>query len=81
MKRVLEELLESNPGLRVEYKEWHANASLLQKLARRHNLGTLSVPTIFVGDRAILGDGLAQELILREAVEDCAANGCRSPLR
>lgn len=82
MKEVLEELLESHPGLSVKYYEWYGNTTLLRKLATRYGLGnTLSVPTIFVGARAISGDGRARELLLREAIEVCVENGCRSPLR
>ena len=82
MKLVLEDLLAESPNLSVEYKEWYANKNLLIKLARQYGLGmTLNVPTIFVGSRAISGDGRAREILLREAVEICVETGCRSPLR
>ena len=82
MKDVLNDLLEEYPALTIEYYEMEGNQSLLWKLARRCGLGnSLAVPTIFVGDRSILGDGRAKEIALRDAVKECAENGCRSPLK
>jgi len=81
MKDVLSDLLEKNPTLTVEYYEMETNQYLLQKLARRRGLGNnLTVPTIFVGNRTIVGDGRAQEMALRSAIEECEENGCRSLL-
>lgn len=82
MKSVLSELLAENRSLAVAFYKMEANQRLLSRLSQQHALGTkLAVLVIFVGDRAIVGDGRAQELALRGAVEACAAtSACGSPL-
>ena len=54
---------------------------LLYELADAYEVEVSSVPVVFVGDVAVLGAGRAQEFELRNAIGDCAIQGCRSPLQ
>lgn len=81
MREILNELLAESPGLDVAFYEMESNQRLLWRLAQKHLLGTaFDVPVIFIGDRAIVGEGRAQKLALRDAVQACATSTCGSPL-
>ncbi len=81
MEPVMHELMSKYPSLPVRFiEEGDPDADLMWSLSAKYGIFPTSYPVIFVGDEAIVGAGLAQELRLRSAVRDCAQNGCPSPL-
>jgi len=49
-------------------------------LAAAYDIEADRVPTVFVGDEAIVGAGRAVEFSLRAAIGTCTVRGCPSPL-
>ncbi|MBC7220406.1 thioredoxin family protein [Candidatus Bipolaricaulota bacterium] len=83
MKAYLAELQEAYPELRVVAHEVTLNPDNWRRmvtLAREYGLAKESVPTVFVGNLAVVGVGLAVELQIEEEVLRCRAEGCPSPL-
>jgi len=81
MEPVMHDLMAEYPALPVRFiEEGDPDADLMWSLSTKYGIFPTSFPVIFVGDEAIVGAGLAQELRLRTAVRDCAQNGCPSPL-
>jgi len=81
MEPVMHELMAEYPALPVRFiEEGDPDADLMWSLSAKYGIFPTSFPVIFVGDEAIVGAGLAQELRLRSAVRDCAQEGCPSPL-
>jgi len=85
MKEALVPLLAEYPKVTVAYYDTDEteNRRLLLGLAARYGVtfglrGTL--PVIFVGEIAIVGEGRTQELELQAAVKACASGDCPSPL-
>ncbi|MBN1858905.1 hypothetical protein JW848_06845, partial [Candidatus Bipolaricaulota bacterium] len=82
-RAVLDELEAEHPELTVGAYEitQPGNLDLLDDLASRFGVFSLSVPIVFVGqDTIVVGAELAQRLELRTAVEACLSQGCRSLL-
>ncbi len=82
MEDILNALLSDHPELKVVRYEINAPGSreLLWKLSSHYKILATQVPVIFVGDKAIVGAGRAQEFALRAAIGDCATHSCPSPL-
>jgi len=81
MEPIMRALMEEYPTLPVRFiEEGDPDAGLMWSLSAKYGIFPTSFPVIFVGDEAIVGAGLAQELRLRTAVRDCAQDGCPSPL-
>ncbi len=83
MKAYLAGLQEAHPELRVvSYEVTFSpdNWRRMVTLAREYGLAKESVPTVFVGNLAVVGVGLAVELQIEEEVLRCRAEGCPSPL-
>ena len=82
MEEVLNALLADRPNIKVARYEINAPGSreLLWKLSSHYKILATQVPVIFVGDKAIIGAGRAQEFALRAAISDCVTHSCPSPL-
>ncbi len=82
MEDILNALLADHPNIKVVRYEINAPGSreLLWKLSSHYKIVATQVPVIFVGDKAIVGAGRAQEFALRAAISDCAIHSCPSPL-
>jgi len=81
MEPVLRELEAQYPNLGFRFIEWaDPDAGLMWALAARYGALPSKFPVIFVGTTAIVGSSLSNELLLRSAVEACAASNCPSPL-
>ncbi len=52
---------------------------LFNSLAAAYGIEADTVPTVFVGDRAIIGGGRSAEFALRDTIGTCAVRGCPSP--
>jgi len=85
MKEALQPLLAEYSGLAVRYVDFGTSSgkSVLQRLASRYGLQPpLDPPVILVCNKAIVGEGRAQELALRSAIVACASTSpCSSPLQ
>ena len=69
------------PDLGFRYiEDKDPDASLLWSLAAAYAFVPVQFPVILVGKRAIVGASLANELLLRSAVQVCAQSKCPSPL-
>lgn len=81
MEPVLRELEAQYPSLGFRFIEGAGpDASLLWSLAAEYGILPMRFPVIFVGETAIVGSSLSNELLLRSAVEACASSNCPSPL-
>ncbi len=83
MKAYLAGLEDRYPELRiVEHEVTFSpdNWRRMVTLARAYGLTKETVPTVFVGDLAVTGVGLAVELRIEEEVARCLSVGCPSPL-
>jgi thiol-disulfide isomerase/thioredoxin len=83
MKAYLAGLQDRYPELRVVAHEVTFspdNWRRMVTLAREYGLAKESVPTVFVGNLAVVGVGLAVELQIEEEILRCRAEGCPSPL-
>jgi hypothetical protein len=81
MDRVLQDLQEQYPALKVYYVEHgESDAELLWDLARHYGIFPAKYPVVFVGQDAIVGVGQDKEERLRSAVAGCMGSGCPSPL-
>jgi cytochrome c biogenesis protein CcdA len=83
MQEALGRLRERYPELRVREHEVYAeraNASLFESVARGYGVEIEGVPTVFVGSRAFAGYSAEIEADLEQAVRECSARGCTSPL-
>ena len=83
MEGLLDELLAGHEK-DVSVARYEINApgsmALMWKLSAHYGVLATTVPLIFIGDKAIVGAGRAQEINLRTAVGDCIQRGCPSPL-
>ncbi len=83
MKAYLAGLQERYPELRVVAHEVTFspdNWRLMVTLGQAYGLTKEVTPTVFVGNLAVTGIGLAVELQIEEEVARCRTEGCRSPL-
>lgn len=83
MKAYLAELQEKVPELRVVAHEVTFspdNWRMLATLGQAYGLTKEVTPTVFVGNIAVAGIGLAAELRIEEEVLRCRTEGCPSPL-
>jgi cytochrome c biogenesis protein CcdA/glutaredoxin len=83
MQEALQRMRQRYPELRVREHEVYAdsaNASLFERVARGYGVQIEGVPTVFVGEHAILGYSGEIEARLERAIRDCSARGCGSPL-
>jgi len=83
MKAYLAGLQERYPELRVVAHEVTFspdNWRLMATLGQAYGLKKEVTPTVFVGDLAVTGIGLAVELQIEEEVARCRREGCPSPL-
>lgn len=83
MKAYLAELQERYPELRVVAHEVTfspGNWRMMATLGQAYGLRKEVTPTVFVGNLAVAGVGLAAELQIEEEVLRCQAEGCPSPL-
>jgi thiol-disulfide isomerase/thioredoxin len=81
MEPLLRELEAQYPNVGFRFIEWaDPDASLAWVLGARYGVLPSKFPVIFVGETAIVGSSLSNELLLRSAVEACASSKCPSPL-
>jgi cytochrome c biogenesis protein CcdA/glutaredoxin len=84
IRQFLQTLREDHPGLRLhEYEVYfdHDNARTFAKLASAYGVEVRGVPTLFVGDRVIVGFSEASQTETSEAIVRCLERGpCPSPL-
>jgi thiol-disulfide isomerase/thioredoxin len=81
MEPVLRELEAQYPSLGFRFIEGaDPDANLMWSLSAKYGVVPSKFPVIFVGTKAIVGSSLANELLLRSAVEACASSDCPSPL-
>jgi thiol-disulfide isomerase/thioredoxin len=81
MEPLLRELEAQYPNLGFRFIEGaDPDASLMWSLAAEYGVLPSKFPVIFVGETAIVGSSLSNELLLRSAVEACASSHCTSPL-
>lgn len=82
MEEMLTALLVGHPEIKVARYDINSPGAdaLLNRLALHYKIHPTQVPVIFVGDKAVVGVGRAQEFALRAAVSDCITRGCSSPL-
>jgi thiol-disulfide isomerase/thioredoxin len=81
MEPLLRELEAQYPNVGFRFIEGaDPDASLMWSLAAEYGVLPSKFPVIFVGETAIVGSSLSNELLLRSAVEACAASKCSSPL-
>ncbi len=81
MEPLLRELETQYPSLGFRFIEGaDSDAKLMWSLATEYGVLPSKFPVIFVGRTAIVGSSLANELLLRSAVEACASSNCPSPL-
>lgn len=83
MKAYLAELQATYPELRIVAHEVTFspdNWRLMVTLGQAYGLKKEVTPTVFVGNLAVVGVGLAAELQVEEEVLRCRTEGCPSPL-
>jgi hypothetical protein len=81
MMPVVQDLEAQYPDLGFRYiKDSDSDAPLMWTLAAQYGVIPSQFPVIFVGKTAIIGASLANELLLRSAVQACASSSCSSPL-
>ncbi len=81
MMPVIQDLEAQYPDLGFRYiKDSDPDASLMWTLAIKYGVVPSQFPVIFVGKTAMVGASLANELLLRSAVQACASSSCSSPL-
>ncbi|MCX7750518.1 MAG: thioredoxin family protein [Candidatus Bipolaricaulota bacterium] len=83
MKAYLAELQKTYPELKVVAHEVTFNPDnwrLMVTLGKAYGLTKEVTPTVFVGNLAVTGVGLAVELQIEEEVVRCRTAGCPSPL-
>lgn len=83
MKAYLAQLQEAYPELRVVTHEVTFspdNWRLMVTLGKAYGLTKEVTPTVFVGNLAVTGVGLAVELQIEEEVLRCRTVGCPSPM-
>lgn len=83
MKAYLAQLQEAYPELKiVAYEVTFSpdNWRLMVTLGKTYGLTKEVTPTVFVGNLAVTGVGLAVELEIEEEVLRCRTQGCPSPL-
>jgi len=82
MEEALTLALNETPGPEVARYELSAPGAqdLFARLSSAFEITSPNVPLFFVGDKAIVGAGMPQELQLRAEVQHCASVGCPSPL-
>jgi thiol-disulfide isomerase/thioredoxin len=81
MEPVLKELDAQYPNLGFRFIEGaDPDAALMWPLATKYGIMPSKFPVIFVGTKAFVGSSLANQLLLRSAVEACASSPCLSPL-
>ncbi len=78
MDEALEDILGDESGLQVVRYEINAAGvrGKWEELAQAYGVSTNTVPSIFVGDEAIIGAGASQQLALRKAIDRCMLQGC-----
>jgi len=82
MEEALTLALNETPGPEVARYELSAPGAqdLLARLSSAFEITSPNVPLFFVGDKAIVGAGMPEELQLRAEIQHCASVGCPSPL-
>jgi cytochrome c biogenesis protein CcdA/glutaredoxin len=83
MQEALERLEQRYPELRVRRHEVYAdraNAGLFAAVARGYGVEIEGVPTVFVGERVFAGYSAEIEAGVEQALRECSARGCASPL-
>ncbi len=82
MEEALAIALDETPGPEVARYELSTPGTkdLLARLATAFEVDSPNVPLFFVGDKAIVGAGMPEELQLRAEIQHCASVGCPSPL-
>jgi glutaredoxin len=82
MEEALGLALNETPGPEVARYELSAPGAqdLLARLSTAFEITSPGVPLFFVGDKAIVGAGMPEELQLRAEIQHCASVGCPSPL-
>lgn len=83
MKAYLAQLQERFPELKVVAHEVTFSPDkwrLMATLGQAYGLKKEVTPTVFVGNLAVTGIGLAVELQIEEEIVRCRTEGCRSPL-
>jgi cytochrome c biogenesis protein CcdA/glutaredoxin len=83
MREALLRLRQRYPELQVREHEVYfdrENARLFERVARGYGAAIEGVPTVFVGERMIVGYSDEIEAELAEAIRNCGARGCLSPL-
>ncbi len=84
MREFLTTMRQEHPQLRVrEYEVYFDgdNARLFQQLADAYDVEITGVPTAFLGDGVIVGFSEDMRAGIAQAIEQCIAEHCSSPLR
>jgi cytochrome c biogenesis protein CcdA/glutaredoxin len=77
---LLEQMKKEYPQLKTYLFEVYShreNIDLMVQYADAYNIETGAVPTLFIGQQAIVGDNSKK---IRAAIEECAIDGCKSAL-
>jgi cytochrome c biogenesis protein CcdA/glutaredoxin len=83
MREALLRMQKRYPGLQLREHEVYfnrENARLFERVARGYGVEIEGVPTVFVGEQVIVGYSEEIETQLAEAIRNCSARGCASPL-
>jgi len=83
MQQSLERMQQRYPELRMREHEVYfnaENADLFERVARGYGVQIEGVPTVFVGEHAIVGYSSEIEAWLDRVIRECSARGCGSPL-
>ena len=81
-KPYLDSLKEKYPGLKIyQYEVWQdpVNQELFQKMAEAYNEQPQGVPTVFIGDKVIVGYDESMDDQYIQAIDYCLKNNCPSP--
>lgn len=81
-KPYLESLKSRYPSLKIyEYEVWQdaVNQQLFQKMAEAYNQQPQGVPTVFIGDKVIVGYDKSMDDQYIQAIDYCLKNNCPSP--
>ena len=83
MREYLAEAKLQHPEMRLDEREIYFdqdNVQLFEKLVAAYDTTIQGVPTLFIGDRVIVGFAEEMKPEIEQKISACIANGCPSPL-
>ena len=83
MREYLAEAKLQHPEMRLDEREIYFdqdNVQLFEKLVAAYDTTIQGVPTLFIGDRVIVGFAEEMKPEIEKKISACIANGCPSPL-